>query len=446
MNVANVMTTGGTTEPILSGTRQLAESAAPSLNNLFALQLGNMLQTMETPQLSTGVEELQSGEAEERSDSLLAMLEQLLANGLLTPEQHEQLTSSLQASQTANGGTDDSITLPAIGTGQGHRQLVATFMQQGLAEEQAVALANLLVDGSHSDKSPQQTALRQSAEQTANWLSKLLNASSADQPQKVVQPNGTSQEVVFRAEAPKRFAETGVNRENVSTANVTMEPLRLHRAIASYQAESGVYNRQQRNQAQSVPILGHAQPMVEEKGSMTNAQAMQNVQITQPQWFAQTQAAPQTGSYHVNSQQFTQQVGHLFLTQMKLTEADGVTEAKLVLHPRSLGQVDVKITSHNGVITAYFTADTASGKEMLDTQMSQLRSALIQQGLQVDRLEVTHQSSQQQAFDFQQQKEQGRQQQNQQPSGESTTTTDEQVEFSIEALTDESASLAALRD
>ncbi|MFF2482648.1 flagellar hook-length control protein FliK [Paenibacillus sp. NPDC058071] len=69
---------------------------------------------------------------------------------------------------------------------------------------------------------------------------------------------------------------------------------------------------------------------------------------------------------------------------------DGLSEAKLQLFPEQLGQVDVRISVQNGILTAVFRADSASAKDMLDNQMAQLRASLQAQGLSVDKLEVTH--------------------------------------------------------
>ncbi|WP_126426382.1 flagellar hook-length control protein FliK [Brevibacillus marinus] len=447
MNVAYVITmNGGQATPAVAGSK-LADSAATSLNPLFALQLGALLQSMQTPQPAEEAQMLQGEDTlDGTAETLLQLLDQLLAEGLLTPEQHEQFTASLEAGQTAHRGTQHSDLLPSAVAVQEHRHLVATFMQLGLAKEQAAALADVLADVSQSDQSVQQTVRRPIAEAVDSLLNKSLNAALAarpalaaddSQPQKGMKPQ--------TAATSLPHGEAGAeNRARMALVNQTMQPLRLHQALASYQAESGTASRSQRIPVQQLAAAAsQVQPVADEPGSVNHAPAVQSVPIGQPQWLSQPQTA-QSGSYPVQSQHFPEQVSHLFVKQLKLTETNGISEAKLVLYPRSLGQIDVKISAQNGVITAYFTADTASGKELLDTQLAQLRTALIQQGLQVDRLEVTHQPSvQQQAFGFQQQREQGRQQQHRQQA-DSFSAADEQAEFSLEALTEQSASLTAL--
>lgn len=79
-----------------------------------------------------------------------------------------------------------------------------------------------------------------------------------------------------------------------------------------------------------------------------------------------------------------------FIQKLDIKHGGGMSEATIQLFPKELGQVDVRITMHNGQLTALFHADNASAKDALDNQMAQLRVALQQQGLAVDKLEVTY--------------------------------------------------------
>ena len=59
----------------------------------------------------------------------------------------------------------------------------------------------------------------------------------------------------------------------------------------------------------------------------------------------------------------------------------GFLKHVLTLSPENLGQVDVKLTMHNGQLVAHFAAQTLLGKEMLEGQLSQLKQSLQGQGL-----------------------------------------------------------------
>lgn len=86
---------------------------------------------------------------------------------------------------------------------------------------------------------------------------------------------------------------------------------------------------------------------------------------------------------------FAQDMSQFIVKNLGITKLGGVTEATISLFPEQLGQVDVRITLHNGVVTAMFVADNAAGKEVLENQLAQLRTALQNQGLQVDKLQVS---------------------------------------------------------
>ncbi|RUS46371.1 flagellar hook-length control protein FliK [Cohnella sp. AR92] len=90
-------------------------------------------------------------------------------------------------------------------------------------------------------------------------------------------------------------------------------------------------------------------------------------------------------------QQFSQQVGNYLVRQFVLTNGNGFTEAKITLTPEHLGQVDVRISMQDGQLTAQFLTHSGTAKDLIENQMSMLRSALQSQGIQVERIEVVQQ-------------------------------------------------------
>lgn len=90
----------------------------------------------------------------------------------------------------------------------------------------------------------------------------------------------------------------------------------------------------------------------------------------------------------IQAQNFAPEMSQ-FIKQLDIAKFNGVSEAKIILFPEHLGQVDIRITVQNGHIVAQFMTEHAAAKDMLDTQMAQLRTALQSQGLQVEKLEVT---------------------------------------------------------
>jgi flagellar hook-length control protein FliK len=102
-----------------------------------------------------------------------------------------------------------------------------------------------------------------------------------------------------------------------------------------------------------------------------------------------TEAALKPATQTIYAANFAQDMTEHMLKNMKITLAEGISEAKLSLFPKNLGHVDVKIMMHDGHLIAQFAADTLTGKQMLESQLPQLRQSLQSQGLLVEKLEVS---------------------------------------------------------
>ncbi|RXZ76958.1 flagellar hook-length control protein FliK [Paenibacillaceae bacterium] len=146
------------------------------------------------------------------------------------------------------------------------------------------------------------------------------------------------------------------------------------------------------------------QPIQAEATDKPAAVAVQQLQDqARPLEGAARAALPQP----VPIQQFADKMTGFLVKQFQLTTTGGISEAKLSLYPEQLGQVDVKITVHQGQLTAIFMTDNGIAKDLLETQINQLRLALQQQGLQVDKLEVAQHDTAKELFQEQRQSQSG---------------------------------------
>ncbi|MGG4034490.1 flagellar hook-length control protein FliK [Paenibacillus cisolokensis] len=93
---------------------------------------------------------------------------------------------------------------------------------------------------------------------------------------------------------------------------------------------------------------------------------------------------------YIPATKFADTMNTYIVQRFDITLAQGRSEARLSLSPEHLGQLEVKLTVRKGQLAAQFVTDTPMAKEMLDSQLPQLRAALQQQGLQVDSLDVTY--------------------------------------------------------
>lgn len=90
----------------------------------------------------------------------------------------------------------------------------------------------------------------------------------------------------------------------------------------------------------------------------------------------------------IHSEQLLPEMTEFFVSKVQIVRAEGFTDARLTLFPEQLGQLDVKISLHQGQLTAQFVAENAFGRDLLESNLNSLRAALQQHGLQVDKLEV----------------------------------------------------------
>lgn len=95
----------------------------------------------------------------------------------------------------------------------------------------------------------------------------------------------------------------------------------------------------------------------------------------------------------VRAGEFAKHMATFMAQRMDWLSGNGTSEATIRLYPENLGQVDVKIVTQNGQVTAQFVTETMMGRELIESQLASLRAALSQQGLQVERLQVSYNPS-----------------------------------------------------
>ena len=102
----------------------------------------------------------------------------------------------------------------------------------------------------------------------------------------------------------------------------------------------------------------------------------------------------------------TREIMDQIMEYMKVQIKPEMTQLEMQLHPESLGNVHVHISSREGVITAQFTAQNETVKAALESQIVQLKETFNEQGVKVEQIEVHVQAN-----GFQQEYEGSREQQ-----------------------------------
>lgn len=76
------------------------------------------------------------------------------------------------------------------------------------------------------------------------------------------------------------------------------------------------------------------------------------------------------------------------LNRSQLSNNQGTIRLVLKLFPENLGQIRIEVMQKDGLMQARLLATTAAGKELLDSNLNQLKSAFVAQNIQMERIDV----------------------------------------------------------
>jgi len=76
------------------------------------------------------------------------------------------------------------------------------------------------------------------------------------------------------------------------------------------------------------------------------------------------------------------------IERMQISKNMAGTKLLIKLYPENLGSIRVELSQKDGLLTARFLASTAIGKELLESQIQQLKQGLVNQHIQLDRIDV----------------------------------------------------------
>ncbi|MFB5266572.1 flagellar hook-length control protein FliK [Paenibacillus enshidis] len=95
----------------------------------------------------------------------------------------------------------------------------------------------------------------------------------------------------------------------------------------------------------------------------------------------------------VHMRHFAKEMTEFVVQKLDIVKHNGLSEATIILRPEHLGQLEVKLSMSNGQLVAQFMTEHGGAKDLLEQQMSHLRASLHNQGIQVNKVEVTHNES-----------------------------------------------------
>ncbi|WP_165998759.1 flagellar hook-length control protein FliK [Bacillus sp. Cs-700] len=93
----------------------------------------------------------------------------------------------------------------------------------------------------------------------------------------------------------------------------------------------------------------------------------------------------------VQARYLNTELSEMITERMQLSKNGDETNFRIKLSPENLGQLDIRLTTSDGKVTAHIVTATAGAKELIESQLHQLRHTLVQQGIQLDKVEVVQQ-------------------------------------------------------
>ncbi|MFF2155610.1 flagellar hook-length control protein FliK [Paenibacillus chitinolyticus] len=358
----------GTFQQVMNG--QLQKEAGEENASPVDSILAGLLQVI--PFLPAPVQEaLSDMEGQTGTDG---MADLLLSSIQSSPELFSQLSQSDAMQQWAN---DASALL----------QLLSGTQQTGL---QAIQL-----DGGDASLKLQKTILDLTAMLKQQPDHPLLQQLSAEFKQLVetALPSLVNQQQADAAgKAAAKAAETELTLPSAADSNPDAEaPVMtitktgsIKASLEMLAARTGVWNSVRQAAHETVDAVQTSTTSASENEPAANGLTglQEGMKTALPEQAAKA-AAPT-----ISAQNFAQELSQFMVKRMSLKMGNGFSEAKLSLRPQHLGTIDVVLTMQNGQLVAQFTADTALGKELLESQLAHLRQSLHSQGVQVDKMEV----------------------------------------------------------
>ena len=76
------------------------------------------------------------------------------------------------------------------------------------------------------------------------------------------------------------------------------------------------------------------------------------------------------------------------ISRSQLSGQQGNMKLLLKLFPENLGQIRIELVQKDGVLTARLLATTSHGKELLETNINQLKAGFVSQNIQMERIDI----------------------------------------------------------
>jgi flagellar hook-length control protein FliK len=336
--------------------------------------------------------------------------------------QNEFKPNSIQSSASANQANNQSVSqsvdndeiLQSIQSETANRktsnekQAVLTVPEDELPKEvkeknqKVVIVARSVAKESESDTVSNETKSEiSSKKQEANPVLQSLSSKVVDSKTNSKSENNKSYKTLNQKSSSVTSENSTQNTKSTDSENRWFaETVRLNRDAVSIDMMNQV------KQTPNPQPNTSSEPVQQQQPQQTQTASQQTMQNGNSQSGTQSQSMAQTSESGSSQQQYVEKI-----VQMQEAASQQIVKAvqgslgsnrshvTLRLVPKSLGTVNVQLTMNNGALTAQIATQKESTRVLLDKSISSLKSAFDEQGIKVERLVVSKESSENKSQD-----------------------------------------------
>lgn len=161
------------------------------------------------------------------------------------------------------------------------------------------------------------------------------------------------------------------------------------------QQNNGQQGQQQQSQSAFAQLMQQAQSSTTQatQSTQVNQSTEAPEQVQAPVQQTTVQPAVKTVSVALPMERSAQSEALIkeiqnHLNRMQMSNNNGVIKLTMRLFPENLGQIRIEVMQQDGVLQARILATSSAGKELLDSSLNQLKTSLVAQNIQLDRIDI----------------------------------------------------------
>lgn len=341
-------------------------------------------------------------------ESLLASLEQLPKDEL-TPEHQEMLQAMMGLAAQQLQQPEEKIQDTVIAPKEVKPLEQSPIIEQAIQKE---LLLTLSASEKLASSLPHQAQLTDLLEEAVAVLQKLTDKAVKENEITVLPVDGKKLEQIF-SQLASMVKELQTDQQKAETKTATIQVQQVEQVLKQVTGlKQEPINLVPPREIQQ-PVPKSSQEAFTEIQAVPKEVAAKSLETVAPAIPAEqnqsaapgieiTKASPTPQRQEATVQQATVRLSHLvedlgeaLRGSFRLNSEGDSKQIKISIFPEHLGQMDIRLTSIDGKIVAQIFTSTLAAKDVLEQQANLLRSSMAQQGITVEKIEITQQSSQQ---------------------------------------------------